>query len=242
MKKLGVNIDHVATLRQARGGLEPDPCHAALQAEKAGAHQITVHLREDRRHIQDSDVLRIQSNIKISLNLEMSINPEIVKFALRARPDKVCIVPEKRREVTTEGGLDVCDNEKALKNITAKMKKKKIQVSLFINPAPEQIRAARRVGTHAIEIHTGRYANAGGKRRLRELDRIRKAAKLASELGLIVHAGHGLNYANVGAIAKIPEIEELNIGHSIVSRAIFVGMQAAIHQMLKAIRSGTKKR
>ncbi|MDD5217319.1 MAG: pyridoxine 5'-phosphate synthase [Candidatus Omnitrophica bacterium] len=234
--KLGVNIDHIATVRQARGGVEPSPFLAALQAQAGGADGITVHLREDRRHIQDHDVTDVQKVIRITLNLEMSLNPGIVKIALKVSPEKVCLVPEKRRELTTEGGLDVCANEKLLKRLMPEFHRRKIEVSLFIDPSKKQIRAAGRVHADTIEIHTGAYANASGARQRREWMRIKRAAKLATQLGLQVNAGHGLNYENVDKIAAIPEIRELNIGHAIVSRALFVGLKTAVREMKQAMR------
>jgi pyridoxine 5-phosphate synthase len=235
-KKLGVNIDHVATLRQARGGPVPSPRLAALEAQKGGADSITIHLREDRRHIQDRDVCEIRNNIRIPVNLEMSLHPEIVSIALRVRPDKVCIVPEKRRELTTEGGLDAASNKKMLARVVSRLRKKKIEVSLFIGPESKQIRAARAVGADAIEIHTGAYANAKGRVKKFELDRIRIAAREASDLGLKVNAGHGLDYRNVKPIVRIPVIEELNIGHSIVSYSVFVGLREAVREMKILLR------
>jgi len=237
-KKLGVNIDHVATLRQARGGCEPSPLEAAREAQRGGADGITVHLREDRRHIQDADVFQIQKKIKLPLNLEMSIQPEIVKIALKIVPQKVCLVPERRQELTTEGGLDVLTQERAVGKVVSRLKKKKIEVSLFIAPNKNQIQAAARVKADVIEIHTGAYAGARGSAQKQELFKIRKAADLAVSLGLKVNAGHGLNYLNVRDIAKIPVIEELNIGHAIVSRSIRVGLREAVRLMKYEITRG----
>lgn len=231
MLKLGVNIDHVATLRQARGGMNPVPVLAALEAASGGADGITIHLREDRRHIQDRDLDEIKRRIPIPLNLEMALHPEIIRIALRLRPEKVCIVPEKRRELTTEGGLDVLAHEAKLKRLIPQFRKKKIEVSLFIDPSPEQIKAAFRVMADAVEIHTGCYANASGAGRRRELRRVRDMAVLGTRLGLKVHAGHGLDYENVRPIVRIREIRELNIGHAIVSRAVFTGMRRAVREM-----------
>ncbi len=236
MLKLGVNIDHVATVRQARGGCEPSPRMAALEAQRAGADSITVHLREDRRHIQDRDVREVRQVIRIPLNLEMSLNPEIVRIALRVKPEKVCLVPERRKEVTTEGGLDICKYEKPLKRVVMACRNKKIEVSLFIDPIPRQIRASSRVGADAVELHTGAYAHAKGKQQRRELRRLQQSARLAQSLGLQVNAGHGLNYRNTRAVARIPGMMELNIGHAIVSRAIFVGMRQAVREMKQCIR------
>ncbi len=237
-KKLGVNIDHVATLRQARGGNEPSVLEAALEAESGGADSITVHLREDRRHIQDSDVLELLKKIYVPLNLEMSLAPEIIKFALKTRPQKVCMVPEKRQELTTEGGLDLFSKRDLLGRTVESLSKKKIQVSLFIDPLAKQILEAARVGAYAIEIHTGSYANARGGKKEKELSRIRIAAQLGAKLGLKVHAGHGLNYENIFPLLDIPEILEFNIGHSIVSRAVFTGLCKAVSEMKKIITSG----
>ncbi|MFA6599992.1 MAG: pyridoxine 5'-phosphate synthase [Candidatus Omnitrophota bacterium] len=243
MKKisLGVNIDHVATLRQARGGQVPSPSRAAREAVLGGADGITFHLREDRRHIQDHDLPAIRKACRVPLNLEMALHPAIVRIALRFRPNKVCIVPERRREVTTEGGLDAVRNQKALEKVTSGLRKRKIEVSLFIAPSKPQIRAAACSGANAIEIHTGAYANAVGRARLHELNKIRSAAQYARRLGLKVNAGHGLNYENVAAIARIPELEELNIGHSIVALAVFVGLSKAVRLMKTAIRAGRQK-
>lgn len=237
-KKLGVNIDHVATLRQARGGNEPSVLEAALEAENSGANSITVHLREDRRHIQDSDVWELLKKIYVPLNLEMAVAPEIVKIALKARPAKVCLVPEKRQELTTEGGLDLFFKRDLLGRSVEALSKKKIQVSLFIDPLARQVLEAARIGAYAIEIHTGSYANACAAKRGKELLRIRTAAQLGAKLGLKVHAGHGLNYENIFPLLDIPEVLEFNIGHSIVSRAVFVGLSRAVSEMKKIITSG----
>ncbi|MBI3314081.1 MAG: pyridoxine 5'-phosphate synthase [Candidatus Omnitrophica bacterium] len=236
MIKLGVNLDHVATLRQARGGHVPSPARAVLEAEKGGADGITLHLREDRRHIQDSDLWEIKKICRVPINLEMALHPGIIRIALRFRPEKVCVVPEKRQEVTTEGGLDAIKNERALKKIIPGFKKNKIEVSLFIDPSFKQIEAAKRTGAQAIEIHTGAYADARGGKHPKELVKIAKAARYAHSLGLIVNAGHGLNYENVHAICCIPEIYELNIGHSIISRAVFTGLRAAVREMKRLIK------
>ncbi len=230
-KKLGVNIDHVATLRQARRGREPSVTWAAQEAVRGGADGITIHLREDRRHIQDEDLCEIRRVIRVPVNLEMAFAPEMLRIALRERPQKICVVPERRRELTTEGGLDVLPKEKGLLKAIPRFREAGIEVSLFIAPDRRQIMAAHRVGAHAIEIHTGSYANARGGARLRELKRIREAAKLAAALGLKVNAGHGLDYQNTQALCALPEIEEFNIGHSIVSRAVFVGLSQAVREM-----------
>ncbi len=237
MANLCVNIDHIATVRQARGGIEPDPAKAVRLVEKAGAIGVTIHLREDRRHIQDRDVFIIRKIIKKKLNLEMSINPDIVNIALKVKPDEVTIVPEKRKELTTEGGLDIKKNFKNLKKVIKKLKQKRIVISLFINPDIKQIELARKVGADYIEIHTGKYADAKSERyRKYELKKIIKAAYFAHSIGLKVNAGHGLNYKNVKPIAKIPVIEDLNIGHSIISRALMVGLYKAIKDMIKLIK------
>ena len=234
-KKLGVNIDHIATLRQARLGKEPSVLEAALEAEQGGADSITVHLREDRRHIQDSDVFELMEKIYVPLNLEMSVSSEILKIALKVRPEKACLVPEKRKELTTEGGLDLFSKKNNLIRTIDALLEKKVEVSLFIDPVEAQVREAARLGAYAIEIHTGSYANAVSKKRERELFRVREAARLGRELGLHVHAGHGLNYENIFPLLAMPEILEFNIGHSIISRAVFVGLAKAVQEMKKII-------
>ena len=234
-KKLGVNIDHVATLRQARGGSEPSVLETALEAEQGGADSITVHLREDRRHIQDSDVFELMKKIYVPLNLEMSISSEILGIALEAKPEKSCLVPEKRQELTTEGGLNLFSKRTQLARTIDALTAKKVEVSLFIDPIEKQVREAARLGAFAIEIHTGSYANAAVKNRNKEIARIRHAAQIGAELGLRVHAGHGLNYENIFPLLNIPEILEFNIGHSIISRAMFVGLSRAVSEMKKII-------
>ena len=235
--KLGVNIDHVATLRQARGGNEPDPLKAALLCEKAGCSSIVAHLREDRRHIQDRDIYLLKKSVKTKLNLEMSINKDIVAIALKIRPYQVTFVPEKRKELTTEGGLDVIKESKRIKEVINKMHRRGIKTSLFIDPVKSQIDEAKKTGAMFVELHTGEYANAKKQYAIKkELDKIRDAAKYCRKIGLRVNAGHGLNYANVKGIAKIKEIEELNIGHSIISRAVFSGIESAVREMLVLIR------
>ncbi|OGW79783.1 MAG: pyridoxine 5'-phosphate synthase [Omnitrophica bacterium GWA2_52_8] len=229
--RLGVNIDHVATLRQARGGYMPDTVRAAEAAVRGGADGITVHLREDRRHIQDRDVVRLLKAVSVPLNLEMALSPSIIRIALRLRPAYVCLVPEKRQELTTEGGLDVKTGKKNVQKIVPQFQKRKINVSLFLDPDEEAIRIAGAAGADAVEIHTGAYANSTGSKKKREVARIRKAARLIRSLGMQVHAGHGLDYDNVAAVASIPEIEELNIGHAIVSRAVFTGLEPAVCEM-----------
>ncbi len=237
MAKLCVNIDHVATLRQARGEKFPSVIDAAKIVEKSGCAGVTVHLREDRRHIQDEDVINLKKILKTKLNLEMSINKDIVNFALKIIPDEVTLVPEKRQELTTEGGLDVIKYKKRLKKIIKDLHKKGIVVSLFINPDFKQIDAAKKVGADFIEIHTGHYAEAKNKTNFeKEFKKIKNAAIYAKETGLGVNAGHGLNYDNVKEIAGIKEIEDLNIGFSIIARAVFIGLENAIKEMLKLIR------
>jgi pyridoxine 5-phosphate synthase len=239
-KRLGVNIDHIATLRQVRQAEIPDPVQAAVFAELGGADGITVHLREDRRHIQDRDVYLLRKTIKSALNLEMAIHPKIVEVALGLVPDEVCIVPEKREEITTEGGLDVLRNLADLKIVIQKLRAKNIQVSLFIDALKEQIKASQEAGADKIEIHTGRYALAEKGAVQNELGKIVEASKYASSLGLCVNAGHGLNYANVYPIAKIQEIETLNIGHSIVARAVFTGLERAVRDMVLLLEHADK--
>lgn len=242
MAKLCVNVDHVATIRQARMIDYPDPLEAALIAERAGCVGITIHLREDRRHIQDHDVRRIRKAISTKLNLEMATSPEIVTFALKTKPDQVSFVPERRQEITTEGGLDVTVRQRKLRNSIASFQAKKIIVSLFIDPNLEQVRAAAGLGADAIELNTGQYSEAKTKRALAsELRTIEKAAALAEKLAIVTHAGHGLNVANVGPVAAIGIIDELNIGHSIVARAIMIGFRAAVTEMIAAIRTASAR-
>ena len=231
MIRLGVNIDHVATVRQARRAAEPDPLEAALLAERGGADGITVHLREDRRHIQEHDVQELRRHIATKLNLEMAVTPSMVALAETLRPDDACFVPEKREELTTEGGLNVAARKSKVRNAVARLQDLGIHVALFIDPVNAQIEAAKETGAQAIEIHTGSYCNATGKKRRKELDAIIAAAKLAARLGLEVHGGHGLNYENVMPIARVREIVELNIGHSIVARALLVGIEQAVREM-----------
>lgn len=228
---LGLNIDHVATLRQARRGREPDPVQAALLAEMAGADSITLHLREDRRHIQDFDVRALKGLLKTRMNLEMAVAEEILQIAAQLRPEDVCFVPERRQEVTTEGGLDVVEQEARMKEATGRLAGQGIRVSLFIDPEPAQVEAAARIGAPAIELHTGAYAEARGAAKATELERLVQCARLGAGLGLEVHAGHGLNYHNVQPVAAIAEIVELNIGHAIISRAVFAGLAAAVRDM-----------
>ncbi len=229
---LGVNIDHVATLRQARLTRYPDPVEAVYAAEKGGCDGITVHLREDRRHIQERDIELIKEVLLTRLNLEMAVTDAMVKYAEKIRPEYVCLVPEKRQELTTEGGLDVITNEAKIKEVTAHLKSNQIDVSLFIDPDHRQIEAAVRCGAPVIEIHTGAYADATSeKMRHIELERIMSAVNFAHQAGLVVNAGHGLNYQNVYAIASIPQINELNIGHGIIAHAIFMGLEPAVREM-----------
>ncbi|MEN3014038.1 MAG: pyridoxine 5'-phosphate synthase [Endomicrobiia bacterium] len=239
MVKLGVNIDHIATLRQQRKIGVPSIIEAARIVEESCAHQITVHLREDRRHIQDEDVIQLKKILKIPLNLEMSLNEEIVKFALKVKPDEVCIVPERRQELTTEGGLNLKDNYKRLQKVIKKLKEKEIIVSLFVEPKEEDILLAKKLEADAVEIHTGKYSlcKPDTKKFHLELERIKNACFFAFQQGLIVNAGHGLNYENVKYIAKIENINTLNIGFSIVARAIFVGLKQAVEEMLKLIKT-----
>ena len=232
MTLLGVNIDHVATLRQARGTRHPSPIDAALVAEDAGADYITLHLREDRRHIQDADVEQLRRVLRTRMNLEAAVTRDMVEFARRVGPDDVCLVPERRAEVTTEGGLDVAHNQERVREACRALGDAGIRVSLFIDPDISQVDAALTAGAPLIELHTGRYADAPERTiASRELDVIRQAAQYASSKGLHVNAGHGLNYENVTAVAAIREIRELNIGHAIVAQAVFVGMAQAVRDM-----------
>ncbi|HEY0748851.1 MAG TPA: pyridoxine 5'-phosphate synthase [Steroidobacteraceae bacterium] len=233
---LGVNIDHVATLRQARRARYPDPLYAALLAEEAGADSITLHLREDRRHIQDRDVIALREALQTRMNLEMAVTEDMVRMALKVKPQDACLVPESRQEVTTEGGLDVTGQRTRVRDAVAALAGAGIRVSLFIDPDQEQIEAARQAGAPVIELHTGAYAEAIGGARAREFERLRQAAKAAASLGLTVNAGHGLNYHNVEPIAAIPEIIELNIGHSIIARSIIDGLSKAVRDMKDLMR------
>ena len=243
MLKLGVNIDHVATLREARyRGLshgEPCPVEAARICEAAGAHGITAHLREDRRHIQDRDIWRLREVVKTRLNLEMANSPEIVAIALKLKPEIVCLVPERRQEVTTEGGLDVVGNEHSLTETRKRMNDAGIEVSLFIAPDAKQIEASARTGAQFIELHTGQFAEhfADAAKREVELQRLINGATRAKSLGLQVNAGHGLNYENLAALNRVPHLVELNIGHSIVSRAVFTGLSAAVREIFGVMKS-----
>ncbi len=238
MPKLGVNIDHIATLREARGGQFPDPIYGARICEKAGAHSIVAHLREDRRHINDTDIKRLRKIIKTRFNLEMSINKDIVAIACRIKPDQATLVPEKRQELTTEGGLDVVRHFSSIKHTVSILEKRHIIVSLFIDPQKDQILKAKETGAKSIEIHTGAYANAKTKQQsLFELKKIRSAVLLGNKMGLIVNAGHGLDYHNTKSIAAIKGIEELNIGHAIISESLLTGLPKAVSKMLKLART-----
>ena len=228
---LGINIDHVATLRQARRARYPDPVHAALAAEMAGADLITLHLREDRRHIQIHDVKSLKEVTKTRMNLEMAVTDEMLDLARHVRPPDCCLVPEKRQEITTEGGLDAASQVQRLKEAVSILVVAGIRVALFIDPDPPQIEAAVQIGAPVVELHTGAYADSSGSQQATELQRLLAGAKLASSLGLEVHAGHGLNYHNVQPVAAIAEIVELNIGHAIIARAVFDGMGAAVRDM-----------
>ncbi|MEO8206146.1 MAG: pyridoxine 5'-phosphate synthase [Chthoniobacterales bacterium] len=246
MIHLGVNIDHVATLRQARyretpdsPNAEPDPVATALAAERAGAEGITVHLRADRRHIVEKDLWRLKEKVQTKLNLEMGNTAEILEIALKLHPQDVCLVPENRQEVTTEGGLDCAGQIDTLHPTIQKLQAAGIRVSLFIDPEPSQIDAAAKLGAEFIELHTGAYANHFGEKRDRELQRLIDGAKQAFAQGLQINAGHGLNYTNLGPILKIPHLVELNIGHSIISRALTVGMEAAVVEMLALLQSSS---
>ena len=235
--RLGVNIDHIATIRQARGGLEPEPAFAALIAEAGGADSIVAHLREDRRHINDNDLFILRKIIRVELNLEMSVAPGIVGIALKVKPDQATLVPEKREELTTEGGLDVAGNLIKIKKVVGKLQKEGIAVSLFIDPYKRQIEAACATGAKMIELHTGAYSNAENKiKEIKYLRELKKAVEFGKSRGLSVFAGHGLNYCNVSKIANIKGIEELNIGHAIISRAVFVGLGQAVREMKDLIK------
>jgi len=237
--KLSVNVDHVATLRQAREGKNPDPVAAAIIAEMAGADGIIVHLREDRRHIQDRDLEVLRQTIKTKLNLEMANTEEIIQIALRMKPDMVTFVPERRQELTTEGGLDVRGNQKLIKKSIQRLKKARILSSLFIDADPAQLRASKGVGADFVEIHTGKYSDAPDEAsRDKELERIARAIRQAHQLGLRVNIGHGLDYQNVSPFTRIPGIEEYSIGHSIIARAVLVGLDRAVREMKQLILAG----
>ncbi len=243
MIKLGVNVDHIATLREARKERNPDPVAAALLAELAGAHGITAHLREDRRPLQERDLRILRQTVTTRLNLEMAPSPEMVQFALELLPDMVTLVPERRQELTTEGGLDVVANEKSLEQAVAQLRAQHIHVSMFIDPEASQVRASQKVGANMIELHTGHFSRAfhdgtGDQGWMAERARLVDAAALGRRYGLRVNAGHGLDYQNVAYVASIDGLEELNIGHSLVGRAVLVGMERAVKEMLEAMRLG----
>jgi len=235
--RLGVNIDHVATLRQVRRATEPDPVAAATLCEQAGADGIVCHLREDRRHIQDNDLILLRQTVKTKLNLEMACTEEMIGIAAEVKPDQVTLVPERREEITTEGGLDVAGQVEKIADAVKRLKAAGLHVSLFIDPEEEQIAASKQVGADAVELHTGNYANAKGLSAIdAELAKLRDAARAAYDAGLKVYAGHGLNYRNVVPVARIREVEELNIGHSIIARAVLVGIEKAVREMIELIR------
>ncbi len=236
MPELGVNIDHVATVRQARRTYEPDPVWAAMAAELGGADGITIHLREDRRHIQDRDLRLLRETVAIKLNLELAANSEIVAIACETRPEQATLVPERREEVTTEGGLDLLSDPDAIRRSIERLKQAGIAVSLFLDPDRRQIEFAGTLGVQAVELHTGTYALAKGEQQHQELQRLIAAGALIRDLGLTLHAGHGLNYHNVGPVARIVDMHELNIGHAIVARAIFIGLERAVREMKDLLR------
>lgn len=238
MAILSVNVDHVATLREARKTNEPDPVSAAVLVELAGADGITIHLREDRRHIQDRDLILMKQTIKTRLNLEMAAVEEIIQIALGIRPDKVSLVPEKREEITTEGGLDVIKHQSQLKNVIQRFHTQKIPVSLFIDPEPEQVQCSKTIGANAIEINTGKYSEGKTDTEIgQEFKKIEVAVNAAVKLNLTINAGHGLTYKNVSRIASLKPIEEFNIGHNIIARAVMVGLERAVKEMIEAIHS-----
>lgn len=234
---LGINIDHVATLRQVRGTSYPDPLHAALIAEQAGADSITLHLREDRRHIQDRDVEIMRGALQTRMNLEMAVTDEMLEIAERIRPQDVCLVPERREELTTEGGLDVAGQLQRVTKACKRLEAAGIRVSLFIDPDPRQLEASREAGAPVVELHTGAYAEAHGAEQVKALARIVEAARIGNGLGLRIHAGHGLHYHNVTAVAAIAEIVELNIGHAIIARAVFAGLPDAVREMKRLMQA-----
>lgn len=233
---LGVNVDHVATVREARKDIEPDPVKAVPLAIKGGADGITVHLREDRRHINDRDLKMIRKNVSIELNLEMAATSEMIGIALKVKPDMVTLVPEKRAELTTEGGLDLKENMRKIKNAVNAIQSKGIPVSLFINPSPADVELSKEVGAQRVEIHTGMYSNAKGKNQAKEFERVKKAVKRGLDIGLQVNAGHGLNYTNVQKIAALKGLRGLYIGHSIIARSVYDGIQKAVREMKKLVK------
>ncbi|MDT7933897.1 MAG: pyridoxine 5'-phosphate synthase [Sphingomonadaceae bacterium] len=236
--RLGVNIDHVATIRNARGGDHPDPVKAALLAAEAGADGITAHLREDRRHITDGDIERLVAELTLPLNLEMAATDEMIAIALKHRPHAVCLVPEKRQERTTEGGLDVAGHLDTLTPVVARLADAGMRVSLFIEPAPEQLAAAHAAGARVVEFHTGRYAHRRGHPKHEELERVAIAAQFAARDGMEPHAGHGLTFENVGPVAAIPELAELNIGHFLIGEGVFCGLAEAVREMRRRMDTG----
>ncbi|MFC3711942.1 pyridoxine 5'-phosphate synthase [Sphingoaurantiacus capsulatus] len=236
--RLGVNIDHVATIRNARGGAHPDPVRAAIVAAEAGADGITAHLREDRRHISDEDIARLSAEIDLPLNLEMAATDEMLGIALRHRPHAACIVPERREERTTEGGLDAAGQHNTLAPLVDRLRNVNIRVSLFIEPDRRQIDAAKQLGAPVVELHTGRYCHLDGEAQAAELRRLADAAAYAASLGIEPHAGHGLSFGNVAPVAAIPELAELNIGHFLVGEAIFIGFEASIREMRRLMAEG----
>jgi len=243
MIELGVNIDHVATLRQTRGSAYPEPIHAALEAERAGADGITAHLREDRRHIQDRDIRILKDTVQTKLNLEMAVTEEMIGVAEQFRPQDCCLVPERRAELTTEGGLDVASQVGAVQAGVERLSGAGVRVSLFVDPDPEQLEAASQAGAPVVELHTGAYANAAdAESRRQELQRVETGMARAHALGLRVHGGHGLDYANVEAIAQLPGVKELNIGHAIIARAVFDGLGPAVAEMKRRIREAAASR
>jgi len=234
-QRLYINIDHVATLRQARRAAQPDPVEAAAVCEAAGADGITAHLREDRRHIQDVDIERLKRNVRTYFNLEMACVPEMLDIARRLKPQQVTLVPERREEITTEGGLDILSDPARIRRAVASLAEAGIRVSLFIDPTREAVEQSKKLGVPAIELHTGTYSHNPGSRKA--IDALRTSSRLGADLGIAVHAGHGLTVENVAPVASIPEIEELNIGHSIVSRAVFIGLEKAVKEMREAMRT-----
>lgn len=241
MAELGVNVDHVATVRQARKTYEPDPVWAAMEAELGGADAITIHLREDRRHIQPRDVLVMRETVSVRLNLEMACDDNVLAIALDTEPDQVTLVPERREEVTTEGGLDVAGQSDEVTRYVDRLRDAGIFVSLFVDPDEQQLHAAASIEANAVELHTGQYALATSSQRAGEFSRLLKAATIVNETPLQLNAGHGLNYRNVLPVAQLPQMFELNIGHSIVARALFVGMREAVREMSQLIRSGAER-
>lgn len=235
--RLGVNVDHVATLRQVRGTTYPSPLEAALQCARAGADGITIHLREDRRHIQDADVFAIRRALDLPLNLELADTPEMVQIAVRARPAEVCLVPERRRELTTEGGLDVVRKRRSLARTIHSLQKAGIRVSLFVEPDPAQLIVAAELGAECVELHTGTFCSRTGRAAARELKRLIEGAHHAHQIGLQVNAGHGIHLENLSSILEVPHLDTLNIGHSIIARAVFTGLGAAVREMRRAMRS-----